>query len=611
MGRTLLICRLAVRDLRHRPVQAVLALLAITAATAVLTLGLILHGVTGNPYAATKAATRGPDVVAQLANLKAVTALDGNPAVADHSGPYPVAGAVLRVHGVTATAEAEGRELSPAAVDQPDVTQGSWIRPGEVVLERTFAGALGAGVGDRVTLNGRSFTVAGIAVTAASPPYPNMCYTRCDFILPAGENGTAGLLWLTEPDARGLATADAPRLTGPGAGGPATAAAPLTYQLNLTLRNPADAPALANAYDSSTAANAPYLVTWESIASADGLLVADEQTVLKTGSWLITLLALASVAVLAGGRMAEQTRRVGLLKAVGGTPGMVAAVLLAEHVALALAAAAAGLAVGWLTAPLLSSPGPGLIGAASAPALTGTVIATVVAVALAVALVSTLVPAVRASLTSTVSALADAARAPRRRPLLIAASRRLPVPLLIGLRLVARRLRRAMLTAASTAMTVTGIAAVLAFHDLTGERSSGGGIGNPVDQWDIRAIWILTVVLGTLAVVNAIFTAWVTTLDARHSSAVARAFGATPGQLTAGVSAAQLLPALPGALLGIPLGIGLFAATNGAGTLVVPPASWLAIAVLGPLVAVAALTAIPARIGARQPVAAVLQAEMA
>ena len=50
------------------------------------------------------------------------------------------------------------------------------MRPGGVVLERTFADALGVGVGDRVTLNGRPFTVAGIAVTAANPPYPNLCY---------------------------------------------------------------------------------------------------------------------------------------------------------------------------------------------------------------------------------------------------------------------------------------------------------------------------------------------------------------------------------------------------------------------------------------------------
>ena len=38
--------------------------------------------------------------------------------------------------------------------------------------------------------------------------------------------------------------------------------------------------------------------------------------------------------------MAEQTRRVGLLKAVGGTPGLVAAVLLAEYLVMALVAAA-------------------------------------------------------------------------------------------------------------------------------------------------------------------------------------------------------------------------------------------------------------------------------
>lgn len=38
MGRLLLIARLAVRDPRHRPAQALLLVLAITAATATLTL---------------------------------------------------------------------------------------------------------------------------------------------------------------------------------------------------------------------------------------------------------------------------------------------------------------------------------------------------------------------------------------------------------------------------------------------------------------------------------------------------------------------------------------------------------------------------------------------
>ena len=227
------------------------------------------------------------------------------------------------------------------------------------------------------------------------------------------------------------------------------------------------------------------------------------------------------------------------------------------------------------------------MGSPGAPSLTLPAAGLVVAVALAVALAATFVPAVRAARTSTVSALADAARPPRRRARLIALSARLPVPLLLGLRLTARRPRRAVLSAASVAVTVTGIVAVLTFHATAGQKAFGGsgGLGNPVYGRDEQMLAVLTVVLVTLAVLNVVVTAWATVLDARHSSALARALGATPQQVSAGVSAAQVLPALPGALLGIPLGIGLFAAANGAGTqvLTIPPAWWLAAAVLGTL----------------------------
>jgi putative ABC transport system permease protein len=355
------------------------------------------------------------------------------------------------------------------------------------------------------------------------------------------------------------------------------------------------------------------MASWQGIAAADGLLVQDEQQVLAPGAWLAALLAIASVAVLAGGRMAEHTRRIGLLKAVGGTPGLTAIVLLAENLVLALLAAGAGLAAGWLTAPLITNPGAGLVGTPGAPSLTLSIASEVVAVALAVALAATLVPAIRAARTSTVSALANAARPPRRRGALIALSARLPVPLLLGLRLVARRPRRALLGAASIAITVTGIVAVLAFHATVDLRTSGAarGLGNPVVHRDVQMLQIVTVVLITLAVFNAVFTAWATALDARRASALARALGASPRQVSAGISAAQVIPALPGALLGVPLGIGLFAAANHAGIVTVPPASWLAAAVLGTLLAVAVLANIPAHISARRPVAEILQSETA
>ena len=74
------------------------------------------------------------------------------------------------------------------------------------MIERTFAEALGVGVGDRVTLNGRPFTVAGIAVTAANPPYPNLCTLGCQLALPRTRRQPAGaehgLIWVTQADAR-------------------------------------------------------------------------------------------------------------------------------------------------------------------------------------------------------------------------------------------------------------------------------------------------------------------------------------------------------------------------------------------------------------------------
>ena len=78
---------------------------------------------------------------------------------------------------------------------------------------------------------------------------------------------------------------------------------------------------------------------------------------------------------------------------------------------------------------------------------------------------------------------------------------------------------------------------------------------------------VLTIVLVALAVLNAI----VHHLgDGAGRPARRRRWPARSAppreQVSAGLSAAQVLPALPGALLGIPLGIGLFAAANGAGT---------------------------------------------
>jgi putative ABC transport system permease protein len=107
-----------------------------------------------------------PDVHSAAAGF---AALEHAPSVTAHSGPYPVAWAVLRAHGITAETMAEGRGQARAAVDQPYVTRGTWVSAGGVVVERAFADALGVRAGDYLSLNGRRFRVDGIAVTSAVP----------------------------------------------------------------------------------------------------------------------------------------------------------------------------------------------------------------------------------------------------------------------------------------------------------------------------------------------------------------------------------------------------------------------------------------------------------
>jgi ABC-type antimicrobial peptide transport system permease subunit len=182
--------------------------------------------------------------------------------------------------------------------------------------------------------------------------------------------------------------------------------------------------------------------------------------------------------------------------------------------------------------------------------------------------------------------------------------------LLLGARLAARRPRRLVLSALSVAITASGIVAVLAVR---ASDASPGFLApnNPQNLQLDQVTSVISVMLIVLAVVNAILIAWAMALDARHSSALARALGATPRQVGTALSVAQIFPALVGALLGIPGGIGLYDAAKHGGSTVVPPTSWLVAMVLGTVVVVAVLTAVPARIGARRSVAEILQAETA
>ena len=607
VGRLLLIWRLVIGDIDRRRLQSALLLLMIVTTTTTLTLGLALRKVTDSPFARTRAATRGPDIVAQIAPpvsragtkagggrgsqlTRQFAAVTRAPGVVGTSGPYPVALARLTAPGIDTEAQTQGRDLAPAAVDQPEITAGGWVRAGGAVLERGFADSLGLHVGSVIHLNGRSFRVAGIAVSTAQCFYPV---------------STPGVIWVTRRDAEALATSQEP----------------LGYVLNLKLADPNSTGAFLNGAASTAFANASandsasLLNDWKGIEQSDFKVISVDRKVLLIASTLLAMLAIASIAVVVGGRLAEQTRRVGLLKAVGGTPALVALVLLAENLLLAIAAAVVGVAIGQLVAPLLTNPGSGLIGSAPTPPLSGASVLEVVVVALAVATGATVIPAIRGARTSTIRALDDPAHPPRRRPWLIAISAHLPVPLLFAVRLVARRTRRSLLTALSLAIAVTMATAALTLqHQVDVRNQQRGGAAAIIGSGTIgdrvtHLVFLLSAILALLAAITAIFTTWATVIDARKPTALARALGATPRQISAGLTAAQLIPGLLAACLGIPAGLILYDFAGGHVDRAGPPVLWLLAVIPGTLIAVAVLTAIPARIGARRPVADVLRSE--
>ncbi|GAA4926411.1 putative ABC transport system permease protein [Nonomuraea thailandensis] len=596
MGSLVLVARLVLADVRRHRAQAGMLLLAVTIATATLAMGLSLSGTSRTLYEQTRAATAGPDVVALSGDTgpavtSALTALADDPDVVGHHGPYRIVYAGLTTRDATSSpVVVHGLAEKPGALNRPLVTSGQWVRPGGAVLERGFATALGVGVGDRVTIAGRPYPVVGIAVTAATSIYPWAAQIGPG----GGPSDYTGLAWMTRPDAGALASSQD---------------LPVTTALDLKLRDPAATEAFREAHRGSDVKINFH--SWQFKAEQDAVILRGTQPILVLGSWLLSFLAVTGVAALATGRAVQQTRRAGLLKAVGATPGLIAAVLLTEYLAVALLADVLGLVIARLAVPVVASPTASRIGDVGGP--TGSVIAATTVLAVAVAVLSALRPTLRALRTATVTALADTAHRPRRRPWLTALSALLPTPFLLGLRLTARRPGRAALQACSTATTLIALTGLLS---LSLQPQRGYGLNGSTALPNLRAenaghlLIVVSALLIALAVVNTLTFTWTTAMEARTSMAVARALGATPGQVTAGLSIAQLLPCVPGAIAGVPLGIGVFTVFS-ARNAVMAPSSVMFLAAFATLLVTVALTALPARLAARRSVARALSAEAA
>ncbi|MFB6775222.1 ABC transporter permease [Streptomyces sp. NPDC056337] len=593
MGRLLLIWRLAVRDMRRRPGESVMFVVAVTAAIASLTLGLSTNDAVTTAYLKTRDATEGPDIVA-ITTAKDPSGLAGRlertPGVAEQADPVFAFETKIRTNGHTARSAIEGRGDEPAKVDQPLVTSGSWVRSGGAVVERGFAQTLDLHVGDRVTISGRDYPVVGLAISAATPVYPWNDWAQG----PGTSDYGGGRIWLTAADTRAAA--------GDTSG---------VYLFHLKLKDPAATLTWRETVFTDERRGPEWVNThhWQGILRTDASMIKFAQPALVVGGWLLASAALVTLAALAAVRATRDNRRAGLLKAVGAGPGDVAAVLLAQYLLLTVVATALGLTAGTLAAPELADPGAGLLNTVSGPT-TDTVVAAVF-LAVLVSLAGTLGPVVRAARSSTVHSLADSAHLSTHHPRLNAMTAYLPTALLVGIRLLARRPGRAFLTAIGTATTSLLITAVLAFHAAP-DTSTAYAPDNPLAARNLvtsQALHGVTLVLVALSALNTIFLGWSTAVQARRALAITRTLGATPRQVVTALCAAQLLPALPGLVVGMPSGLLVYWLVSP--EMAMPATTWLLAAALGVLLAVGSLTALPAWIHTRTPAGRALNAEPA
>ncbi|MCT9011801.1 ABC transporter permease [Streptomyces rhizosphaerihabitans] len=346
MGHLLLMWRLILHDIRRRPGEALMFLLAVTIATATatasLTLGLATDNAVDAGYLKTRAATAGPDITAITTATDPsglAERLADTPGVAAQADPVYAFDTTIRAHGQSAHTSIEGRDDSPSAVDRPLVTSGTWVHPGGAVIERGFAQALGVHLGDHVTITGRTYPVVGTAISAATPVYP-----WSDWAQGPGPSDKGGRIWLTAADAR-AAVGDAPSV----------------YLIHLKLTDPTTPLRWLDGVFTPDRQDDPWVNTrtWQDVVETDTNMIKQTQPALVIGGWLLAVAAIVTLAAIATARATRDNRRAGLLKAVGAGPGTVTAVLLAQYLILTVLATALGLTAGTLAAPIWSIPAPG------------------------------------------------------------------------------------------------------------------------------------------------------------------------------------------------------------------------------------------------------------
>ena len=380
----------------------------------------------------------------------------------------------------------------------------------------------------------------------------------------------------------------------------------------LRLADPASAGAVAHSVLVGSPTRNVYVQTWEDQRDLALQEAAPLQLILTMYTVVLLAVAFAVVAVLVGARALEQSREIGLLKAVGLTPRQVAAVFVIESVALGLLAAVLGFTGGALLAPRLA--GAMAQTTLGSPGVAADPLHLLVAAVLVVAVLvlSAWMSSRRRTRFSVVHALQAGRSAPPTGSLTSALMSRVPMtaPVAVGTRTLLAARSRALLVMA--AITLTGSASCshcrCRRRSTTGRREvSDVPVELPVLVYTLDGVLLLIATTALLAI------ALLSLRERLRDFGVLKAIGLTPRQVASSLVAPYAALAVLAGVLSVPLGIALYVAAyrvaGGDGDPTIAPWPWLLLVPVGTVLMVVAATSVPARIVTRVPTVEVLRYE--
>jgi putative ABC transport system permease protein len=587
---TATLIKLAFAGIRSRLLASALTILLSSAAAATIVLALEVGATARDPWQRTFDAANGAHVIATTPSQADARKIAALPGIAERDAAVPSANATA----TTAPGKTEPLELigpsHPARVDKPVRTEGSELRGGGIVVERSLAEALGLQVGTTLRFAAPDgpveLPVIGTAVSPSQPRYPRH---------------NPGVAWVTratleriEPD-RGR----------------------WRWTQSVRLADPATAPAVAARAVASLASLSPDMAlvrTWQQQREEALRDTQPIAIILTTYTIVLLVVVFSVVAILVGARASQQHREIGLLKAIGLTPRQITTVFSLESAALGLVAVIVGFPIGALLAPRLAAPSADTMLDSPTTAASPWHLLVASLPVLVVLVASARASTRRSTRFSVLQALQAGAAAPASRSRLARTIGRssLPLPLSLGLNDLLARRHRAIRLAGAIAVTGAAIVFALSMQATLDARTAGEASDVPDELPTL--VYTLDAVLLLITAATLVAVALLSVRERVRDYGVLKTIGLTPGQIASSLVSAHAAVALLAALLSIPAGIGLYIAVFGiAGgspeDRVIAPWSWLALVPIGTVLMVVAATILPARLATRIPTADALRYE--